>query len=326
MMLAAIYRRTGAAEVIEIEEVDTPQPAAGEVRVRVHVSGVNPTDWKARSGATGRPLTAPFQVPHQDGAGIIDAVGAGVGPERVGQRVWICFAAWQRPWGTAAQWSVVPAECALPLPDDASYELGASLGIPALTAHRCLFADGAIDGRTILVAGGAGAVGRAAIQLACWAGARVMATASGDEKRALARAAGAELAVDYRDAAAADELRTAVPGGVDRVVEVDLARNLDLDLAVSAPYATIACYAADVAEQPVLPVRRLMAANLLLRFVLVYTMPAEARAAAAADVSAALRAHALSPLPVHRFPLEAIADAHAALEDGIVGKVLVDIP
>src|SRR3954470_14770793 len=197
VMLAARYTRPGAArDVLSVGDVPTPEPGPGEVRVRLRVSGVNPTDWKARSGAA---VDGDFQIPNQDGAGFVDAVGDGVDPSRAGERVGVYFAARQRPWGTAAQYTVVPAEQAVALPEGASDDLGASLGIPALTAHRCLFADGPIDGRTVLVAGGAGAVGHAAIELATWAGARVIATVSTPEKARLAEAAGAELTVDYRD-------------------------------------------------------------------------------------------------------------------------------
>ena len=167
-MIAAIYRSTGGSGVLSVEEVPTPAPGAGEVRVRVAVAGVNPTDWKSRAGATGD-LAFDFQVPGQDGAGVIDAVGEGVDASRVGERVWVYFAAWRRQWGTAAQYCVVPASQAVPLPAGASFELGASLGIPALTAYHCLLADGPVEGTDVLVAGGAGAVGHAAIELGVWA-------------------------------------------------------------------------------------------------------------------------------------------------------------
>jgi NADPH2:quinone reductase len=325
-VLAARYDRTGpAAEVLRVEEVERPQPGLGEVLVRVTVAGVNPTDHKSRSGATGE-LAFPFQVPGQDGAGVIEAVGDGVDPARVGERVWLWFAAWQRQWGTAAQFSVVPAEQAVPLPHGASDDLGASLGIPALTAHRCLFADGPIDGATVLVAGGAGAVGHAAIELARWAGAaNVVATVSSDEKGRLAREAGAHAVVNYRADDAADRLRAAAPDGVDRVVELSLTDNLELDLAAAAPHCVIASYANEGGRGPELEVRRLMVPNITLRFVLVYTMPADAIAAAVAGVRDAVRDGALTPLPVHRFGLEQIADAHDAVEAGAVGKVVVDV-
>jgi NADPH2:quinone reductase len=325
-VLAARYERTGAArEVLRVEEVDTPEPGPGEVRVRIRVSGVNPTDWKSRAGATGRPPADGFQIPNQDGAGEIDAVGEGVDPARVGERVWVFFAAWQRPWGTAAQWTVVPAERAVALPAGASDDLGASLGIPAMTAHRCLLADGPVEGATVLVAGGAGAVGHAAIELGRWLGARVITTVSSDEKAALARAAGADEVVNYRAEEAAERIRAAAPGGVDRVVEVALAPNLALDLDVAAPNAAIVTYA-DTGGAAAVPPRRLMAPNLLLRFVLVYTMPPAAIAAAAHDVSAAVRDGALSTLPLHRFGLDDTAGAHDAVEAGAVGKVVIDVP
>jgi NADPH:quinone reductase len=323
-MLAARYERGGPAhEVLRVEEIDRPEPAAGEVLVRVTVSGVNPTDFKARAG--GVPDGSAFQVPNQDGAGVIDAVGAGVDRARVGERVWLYFAAWQRQWGTAAQWTVVPADQAVTLPDSASDDLGASLGIPALTAHRCLLADGPVAGRTVLVAGGAGAVGHAAIELARWAGARVVATASTPEKQELARAAGAHAVIDYRAPDAAERVREAAPDGVDRVVELALAQNLALDLAACAPHASIVSYARDGGD-PQVPARTLMFANLNLRFVLVYTIPRDALARAVHDVGEALRAGALTPLPLHRFPLERTADAHDAVEGGAVGKVVIDVP
>jgi NADPH2:quinone reductase len=327
MMLAIRYEETGPADVLRFGEVEAPVPGPGEVRVRVRVSGVNPTDYKARSGGSlGRSHPSPFQIPGQDGAGVVDAVGDGVDAGRLGERVWVYFAAWRRRWGTAAQWTVVPAEQAVPLPDGASDELGASLGIPALTAHRCLFADGPIADRTVLVAGGAGAVGHTAIELARWTGAHVVATVSSEEKAQLARAAGAHATVNYRDRDATERVRAAAPDGVDRIVEVALARNLDLDIAVSAPHAVIASYANNGGDVAAVPIRRFMLPNMSLRFVLVYTMPQEALRRAVAEVSDAVQAGALTTLPLHRFPLERAAEAHVALENGAVGKVLIDVP
>jgi NADPH2:quinone reductase len=257
---------------------------------------------------------------------VIDAVGEGVGTDRIGQRVWVYFAAWKRPWGTAAQWTVLPAAQAVPLPAGVSFELGASLGIPALTAHRCLFADGPIAGRHVLVAGGAGAVGHAAIELARWASAQVVASVSGDAKAELARTAGAQATVDYHAADAVEQILRLTDGGVDRIVEVALGANLELDLRVSRPNAAISSYATEPGGEVTVPVRRLMSPNIVLRFVLVYTMPEDALHAAIAGVTAALEAGALTTLPLHRFPLDEIAAAHDAVEDGVVGKVLVDIP
>ena len=325
-MLAALYNRHGPAEeVLRVEDVVRPEPGPGEVRVRVSVAGVNPTDWKARAGATGGSLDVPFQVPGQDGAGTIDAVGPGVDDDRIGQRVWLYFAARGRQWGTAAQWTVVPEGQAVPLPDGASDDLGASLGIPAITAHHCLFADGPSDGRTVLVAGGAGAVGHAAIELARRAGARVVATVSSEEKARLADAAGAHAVVNYRAADASEQVRAAAPAGVDRVVELALDQNLELDLAACAPHAVISVYA-DSGGEPSLPVRRLMVPNVTLRFVLVYTISERALKVAVAGVREALAANALTTLPLHRFPLERTAEAHDAVEQGALGKVVIDVP
>jgi NADPH2:quinone reductase len=323
-VLAAVYERRGpAADVLRVEERSTPEPGPGEVRVRVGLSAVNPTDWKARSGSGALDVPG-FQVPNQDGVGTIDAVGEGVDEARVGQRVWLLFSAYQRPWGTAAQYTVVPAEYAVPLPEGATDELGASMGIPALTAHRCLFSDGPLDGQTVLVAGGAGAVAHYAIELARWRGARVIATVSSDEKADLARAAGAETVVNYREQDAAAEIKAAATDGVNRVVEVAFHQNVGLDAEVTAPNAAISSYASGPPTQ--LVGRPFMTKNVTVHFVLVYTMPREALRQAIDEVSSALSEGVLSELPAHRFPLERIADAHDAVEGGAVGKVFVEIP
>jgi NADPH2:quinone reductase len=320
---AASYDRHGpAAEVLEVRDVERPAPGPGEVLVKVALSGVNPTDWKSRGGSTPRPIDG-FQIPHHDGAGVIEAVGDGVDPARAGQRVWLWLAAAGRRWGTAAEWTVVPADQAVPLPGGASLELGASLGVPAMTAHWCVFADGPVTGKTVLVAGGAGAVGHFAIELAARAGARVIATASGPEKAELARRAGAAHVVNYRDADAAGQIRAAA-GQTDRVIEVALGANLALDLAVAKPGSMIVTYAAEPAD-PVLPVRACMTANVTLRFILLYGVPRPALRQAAADITAALTEGALTELPVHRFPLSDVAAAQEACEAGALGKVLVTL-
>ena len=320
-MRAASYDRYGpAAEVLKVRDLERPAPGPGEVLVKVALSGVNPTDWKSRAGATPRPIDG-FQIPHHDGAGVIEAVGEGVDPARAGQRVWLWLAAAGRRWGTAAEWSVVPQDQAVPLPGGAFLELGASLGVPAMTAHWCVFADGPVTGKTVLVAGGAGAVGHFAIELAVRAGARVIATASSQEKAELARKAGAAHVVNYRDADAADQIRAAV-GQTDRVVEVALGANLALDLAVAKPGSMIVTYAAEPAD-PVLPVRACMTANVTLRFILLYGVPRPALRQAAADITAALIEGALTELPVHRFGLSDIVAAHEAVEAGALGKVVV---
>jgi NADPH:quinone reductase len=323
LMRAAVYDRVGPAhEVLRIADVVRPEPGPGEVRIRVQVSGVNPTDWKSRAGATQRPIEQ-FQIPNQDGAGVIDAVGEGVDVARVGERVWVWLAAAGRRWGTAAEWTVVPTERAVRLPDAASMSLGASLGVPAMTAHRCLFADGPLDGKTVLVAGGAGAVGHFAIELAKRAGARVVTTVSSEKKAELASLAGADLVVRYTDADAVEQIQRFAQR-VDRIVEVALGPNLHLDLAVAGPETVIAVYAAD-GPDPVLPVRACMSANVTLRFILLYGVPRPDLGHATRDIVDALEEGALTELPEHRFGLEQIAAAHEAVEQRAVGKVLVDL-
>jgi NADPH2:quinone reductase len=340
-MRAIVYARPGDSDVLELVERPVPVPGAGEVRVRVHVSGVNPTDWKARRRGRGGGAELPFAqvVPNQDGAGVVDAVGEGADGRRAGETVWLWEAAWQRAEGTAQEFVVVPERQAVRLPDGASFDLGASLGIPALTAHRCLtvseggpraLSRGALDDRVVLVAGGAGAVGHAATQLARWAGARVIATVSSAQKEQLALAAGADHVVNYRLDGAADEIRALAPGGVDVVVEVAPGVNAALDAAVLSPDGTVAAYATDGGGELTLDVFALMFRNIRYQFVLVYTVPPAVKDQAVADVSAAAADGALpvgedAGLPLHRFPLERTAEAHDAVERGAVGKVLIDV-
>ena len=337
-MKTIIYRDNGGPDVLELVDRDLPAPGPGEVRVRVAVSGVNPTDWKTRSGAT-NPKLFPEVTPHLDGAGVIDAVGAGVDQSRVGQRVWLFMATAGRPTGTAAEFTVVPAEQAVPLPDEASFDVGASLGVPALTAHRALtvaedgprrLRPGALDGHVVLAAGGAGAVGHAAIQLARWAGATVISTVSGPAKARLATAAGAHHVINYREGDPAAEIRKIAPDGVDIVAEVALGANLALDLAVLRTRGTISTYANDGGKPVELDVRQNMMLNTRFQFLVLYTAGPQVLAAGAEDVAAAARDGALPVgeehgLPLVRFPLDRTADAHRAVESGVVGKVLVDI-
>jgi NADPH:quinone reductase len=322
-MIAALYESSGDADVLRVLEVATPSPGPGQVRVKLAVSGVNPTDWKTRRSAG--PPGGQASVPNHDGAGTIDAVGAGVPASRIGERVWLLLAAYNNRWGTAAEYSIVPADRAVPLPDSASFELGASLGIPALTAWLCLRAGGHPAGRAVLVAGGAGAVGRAAIELARHLDAEtVIATVSGAEKARIAEAAGARTVVNYLDADAAEQIIDKAPTGVDRFVEVAIDQNLELDLKVAAPHAVIAAYAGDDSSRAILSVRQLMTANITLRFLLLYNVKPSDLAAAIDGVSEALTAGALTTPPLHRYPLARIADAHDAVEHGAVGKVLID--
>jgi NADPH2:quinone reductase len=334
-MKAIVYTQSGDSDVLELRERPVPEPGPGEVRVAVRLSGVNPTDWKSRSA--GR--SEAEQVPTQEGAGVGAAGGVGGPPARVGQRVWLWEAAYQRADGTAQEYLTLPERQAVPLPEHASFELGASLGIPAMTAHRALtlavdaperLAPGALAGRTVLVAGGAGAVGNAAIQLARWAGATVLTTVSSPEKAKLAEAAGAHHVIDYRAEDAASAVRALAPAGVDLVVEVATAANAALDLAVLANGGTVAFYADNSGPEVLLPVRELMFRNLRWLGVLIYTIPSEAKLDAVAAIREAVAEGALrggedAGLPWHHYPLARTADAHDAVQRSVVGKVLIDV-
>lgn len=331
---------TGEPDVLTLVDRPMPEPGPGEVRVRVHRSGVNPTDWKSRRGSEPGTPVHPAQVPNQDGSGVVDAVGQGVDTALTGRRVWLWEAAYQRPsGGTAQEYAVVPVRHVAPLPDNASYDLGAALGVPFLTAHRCLtvtengpdrLGPGRLAGRTVLVAGGAGAVGNAAIQLARWSDATVITTVSSPEKGNLAALAGADHVIDYKQQDVAAEVRAIAPHGVNTIVEVSPAANAGIDAAVIAPDGAVAVYATDGGATMELPVRALMVPNARWQFVLLYTAPDSWRPRGLADVSAAVEAGAIrigpeAGLPLHHYPLEQAAEAHAAVEQSIVGKVLLDI-
>lgn len=337
-MQAVVYSSHGDSSVLSLVEREPGRPGPGEVRVRIAVSGVNPTDWKARAGTTRRDGFAEI-VPNQDGAGVVDAVGEGVTAPSVGDRVWIYLAQHQRPTGTAQEQVVIPAERAVRLPDGTDLAVGASLGVPAMTAHRALTVHehgparlhpGALADRTVLIAGGAGAVGHAAIQLARWAGATVVTTVSSQEKAALARAAGAQHLIDYTTEDVVARLREIAPAGVDHIVEVSIAANAALDAAVAANHASIAYYADDGGDTFAMPTRPSFAKNLRVQGILLYTVGANAWEAAAADISAALEDGALpvgedAGLPLTWFPLAETAAAHDAVEGGAVGKVLIRV-
>ncbi|MBB6629484.1 NADPH:quinone reductase [Nocardioides sp. KIGAM211] len=335
-MRAVVYSETGPSSVLRLVERDLPEPGPGEVRVRVVRAGVNPTDWKFRAGAT----PAYDEVsPGQDGAGVVDAVGEGVEGLEVGQRVWLVLAQSGRAYGSAGEHTVQLAERVVPLPDNASFDLGASLGVPAVTAHRALTASdggptrlgpGALDGRVVLVHGGAGAVGNAAIQLARWSGATVVTTISGSEKAALATAAGAHHTVDYTAGGAEEAILAIAPDGVDIAVEVAPAPNNALDLAVVRNRGTIAIYANNGGEEFTIPIRPTFSKNLRYQFLLLYTLGRDLVDAAAADINAAVAAGALrvgdeAGVPLHHFPLADAAAAHDAVEGGAVGKVLLEV-
>ncbi|MBM7415951.1 NADPH:quinone reductase [Rhodococcoides corynebacterioides] len=339
-MKAIVYTETGAPSVLTAVDRDIVEPGVGEVRVRLVVAGVNPTDWKSRTGAgPGQKPAFDEVVPGQDGAGVVDAVGPEVEGIATGDRVWLLLAQHERPTGTAQEFTVVPADRVVRLPENADFDLGASLGVPAVTAHRALTVSedgpsrlhpGALDGKTVLVAGGAGAVGHAAIQLARWAGATVITTVSGPEKAGLATAARAHHIVNYKSGDAVARIRELAPNGVDIIVEVAPAQNAELDAAVAAPRASVAIYANNGGDAVSIDIRPSMVGNIRYQFVLLYTVGTAALEAAKHDVTEAVRAGALPVgeshgLPLHRFSLDATADAHAAVESGVTGKVLIDI-
>jgi NADPH2:quinone reductase len=325
-MLASWYDRQGpAADVLRVGELPDPTPGPGEVRVHVTVSGVNPGDTKKRRGWLGSSMPYPRVIPHSDGAGVVDAVGEGVDKRRVGRRVWMYGAQSYRPFGTAAQYAVVPADLAVPLPDHLSDELGAALGIPGITAHRAVFADGPVDGKLVLVHGVLGGVGSLAAQLACWGGARVLATVrrGADLAQVDPAVVSHAVALDQEDAAAA--IRAYAPGGVHRVVEVSLSGNADLDNAVVANGAVIAAYATggDRTEIPFWP---LLFNNVILRLIGSDDFPEQAKRQAARDLIAAAAVGAMTVDVGDRYELADIAEAHDRVDAGSRGRVLVALP
>lgn len=326
-MYAAWYERNGSAdEVLMVGEMDDPQVGPGEVRVRVHASGVNPSDVKRRAGSTAKMAFARV-VPQSDGAGIIDAVGEGVPAERVGERVWLWNAQFGRPFGTAAQYISLPSEQAVHLPDNVDFAAGACLGIPALTAHYGLFADGPIAGQTVLISGGSGAVGNAAVQLAKWGGATVITTVSSSNKAEVARAAGADYVLNYRDEDVQARIKDITEGkGVDRIVEVAFGTNLALDLAVLKQSSVLATYGSDAESEPRIPFGTLLSNDITVRFILVYLLKGQLRRQGIEDVNASLAAGKLKPLVAQHYPLEQIKAAHKAVESGqVVGNVVIDV-
>ena len=324
-MRAVVYEKTGpAVEVLGLRELPRPDPGPGEVLVRVAVSGANPSDAKTRAGARG-PIAHPLVIPHSDGAGRIVAVGEGVDPSRAGERVWLWNAAFGRPFGSCADYVALPSAQAVRLPDAASYAAGACLGIPALTAHRCVFADGPVEGLDVLVTGGAGAVGAYAVQMAKLGGARVVATVSGPVKEAHALAMGADAVVNYREGDAAAGILAATAGsGIDRIVEVEFGGNLPVTRQILKDNGIVAAYGSMAVPEPVLPFYPMLFAAQTLRMVLVYKLPHEARAAGEADLGRWLSDGALQHPVAAEFPPEAAAEAHdLTLGSDRIGAVLV---
>jgi len=325
-MLASWYDRQGlAAEVFQVGELPDPQPGPGEVRVRVTVSGVNPGDTKKRRGWLGSSMPYPRVIPHCDAAGVLDAVGEGVDGSRLGQRVWVYGAQSYRPFGTAAEYTVVPAHQAVAMPDDLNDEVGASLGIPGITAHRTVFSDGPVEGKIVLVQGVLGGVGSLAAQLARWGGAAVIATVvrSEDLTRVDPSVVSHAVALDQPDPAKA--IREYAPHGVHRIVEVAMSDNGDLDAAVVANDAVIAAYATR-ADRPELPFWPLLFANVTLRLLGSDDFPLDAKQQAARDLTTAAASGALSAKVGARYPLDEIARAHDRVDAGGRGRVLLTIP
>jgi len=328
-MKAAWYERKGPAKtVMEFGERDQPEPEPGELLIRVRASGVNPSDTKGRNGARGNvTMPFPFIIPHQDGAGEVVAAGSPQDASRIGERVWFYEAQLGRALGSAAEFVTVPAYKAVPLPASVSFDEGACLGVPAMTAHFCVFADGPVKGKTVFVSGGGGAVGRYAIQFAKLGGARVIASTSGSRNQASAKAAGADLVIDRQNgdvAALVGEFTGDKDGrGIDRFVEVAFGLSLPLISRTLSPNGVVAAYSSDAEAEPKLPFWTLVGLNCTIRFVLVYTMSKEAHQAAAAAINEALAAGTLSHDIGQRFPLSDIVKAHEAVEQGGNGKTIV---
>ena len=326
-MRAAYYDANGAAaEVLKLGELDTPEPGQGEVRVRLMTSGVNPSDVKTRAG-TARKMTFTRVVPHSDGAGEIDRVGDGVSAARIGERVWTWNAAWKRPFGTAAEYVVLPAEQAVPLPAAASFEDGACLGIPALTAYHAVTIDGSVEGLTLLVAGGAGGVGHYVVQFAKANGATVITTVSSPEKAEHARRAGADHVVNYREEDVADRVKGITNGrGVDKVIELDIVANARLLPGVLKPKGKVVIYGTGGPEGTI-PASFCLTNSISLEFFLVYELEWERRRLAIAAINRMLEEKRLLNNIGATFALDQIVAAHEAVESGrAVGNVVVTIP
>jgi NADPH:quinone reductase len=324
---AVWYERTGAApDVLTFGEMPTPEVGPGDVHVRLEASGVNPADVGRRAGSY-RAMELPRVIPNSDGAGIIDQVGAGVTRFQPGQRVWLFNGQRNgRAFGTAAEYIVLAEHLVTPLPDDVPFAAGATLGIPCMTAWCCLFCDGTIVGQTVLVTGGAGAVGHYAVQLAKGGGAQVIATVSSAAKAEQARLAGADLVINYRtEDVVAKVMAFTGRRGVDRVVDVDFGGNLATTLKLMAMNSTIAVYATNGNRNPVIPMRELMEKCISLRALVLYALPPPLLASAQADISKWLAAGKRIHPVAAQFPLAETAQAHLAVEKGDkLGTVIVD--
>jgi NADPH2:quinone reductase len=313
-MRAAWYEKQGPpGESLVVGEMPEPVPGAGEIRIRVVASGVNPGDVKKRQDTFGVGMPYPRVVPHSDGAGTVDQVGDGVDARWIGKRVW-CFGAQSyRPFGTAAERCVVPEAQVWELPADASFEQGALLGIPGLTAHRAIHAGGSVDGRSVLVQGGAGAVGTCAVRLARLAGATVIATVQSAGQSDIAKEAGAHHVVQSGETIV-EEVAALAPNGVDHIVEVAFAANIGADERMLKLGGSIAAYASN-APQAAIPFWPLVFKNSRVFFLGSDDFPLDAKRQAAQDLSTAIE-QAWVGLPIGaRFGLEDIAEAHAFIEE-----------
>ena len=327
-MRAAFYERTGPArEVLQVADLPTPEPGPGEVRVRLATSGVNPSDVKSRAGLRSAALPFPRIVPHSDGAGTIDAVGAGVPAARRDERVWIWNGAWRRPSGTAAEYIVLPAAQAVALPESTSYEAGACLGIPALTALHAVRMDGGVTDKSVLITGGAGAVGHYAIQMARLLGARtIIATVSNGAKAQVALQAGADETIDYRNEDVAARVAQITHNeGVHRVIEVDFAANVTAALNAVREEGDIVVYGSGKPDVPV-PFFPSILKNLRVRFMMVYVLTPQDRTAALAQLGGWLRDGKLQHQIAERLPLARVVQAHELVEGGrVTGNVVLTI-
>lgn len=324
-MKAAWFDSFGpAGDVLELGEQPTPGPGDGEVLVRLETSGVNPSDVKKRAGAFPDLLDNGLVIPHSDGAGVIEAVGAGVPSSRVGERVFVYQAQYGRRFGTAAEYVALESRRAPVLPDAASFAVGACVGIPMMTAHRCVLADGEVAGQRILVTGGAGRVGYYAIQWALRNGAKVLATASNEQDAALCRDLGVEGVVNHREAGWGKQVLELTGGErLDRVVDVEFGVNLEEVLGCIRTGGTIATYSSTVVPEPVLPFRTMMFMDLSVRMVIVYAMPEGAKAAAVAHTQAALAAGELRHRVAQELPFADMARSHELIEEGGCGGCIV---
>ncbi|MDP3077612.1 NADPH:quinone reductase [Bradyrhizobium sp.] len=326
-MKAVWYERTGAApDVLDFGDMPTPTAGPGEVRIRLEASGVNPADVGRRAGSY-RAMEYPRVIPNSDGAGIVDQVGGGVSRLGVGERVWLFNGQRNgRAFGTAAEYITVAEQLVTPLPADVSFAAGATLGIPCMTAWCGLYGDGSVTGQTVLITGGAGAVGHYAVQLAKWGGARVIATVSSAFKAEQARLAGADLVIDYKTEDVVAKAMAFTEGrGVDRVVDVDFGGNIATTLKLMAMNSTIAVYATNGNRSPVVPMRELMERCITLRALVLFALPWPLLAAAQADISKWLAAGKRLHNIAARFPLSETARAHLTVEKGDkLGTVVVD--